>query len=47
MERKGRPRTWPMFIGVLSNINELSTLNNDIYRDLNTAGVYISKINPS
>ena len=42
--KEGRPKTWSMFIGVLSNISELSTVTSDICRDLNTAGIYISEL---
>ena len=43
-EKEGKPRTWSMFIGVLSNISELSTVTSNICRDLNTAGIYISEL---
>ena len=43
-EKEGRPRMWSMFIGVLSNISELSSVTSDICTDLNTAGVYISEL---
>ena len=42
-EKEGKPRTWSMFMGVLSNISELSIVTSDICRDLNTAGVYFSE----
>ena len=43
-EKEGKPRTWSLLIGVLSNISELSTLTSDICIDLHTAGVYISEL---
>ena len=37
--KEGRPRTWSMFIEVLSDANELSAVTSVIYSELNKAGV--------
>lgn len=43
IEKEGRPKTWQMFIEVLS-INELSTVTSQICIDLKKEGIYISKL---
>ena len=37
--KEGRPRTWSMFIEVLSDVNELSAITGVICSELNKAGV--------
>ena len=38
-EKEGRPKTWSMFIEVLSDVNELSAVTSEIRSELNKAGV--------
>ena len=38
----GGPKTWSMFIGVLSSISELSVVTSEICSELNKAGVHIA-----
>ena len=42
-EKENRPKTWSMFIGVLSDVNELSAVTSEIYRDLKEAGVHVGE----
>ena len=39
----GRPKTWSMFIGVLSKVSELSMVTVEICSDLNKAGVHVGE----
>ena len=39
----GGPKTWLMFIEVLSDVNELSAVTSDICSELNKAGVCIGE----
>ena len=42
-EKEGRPKTWSMFIGVLSDVNELSAVSSEICDSLIKAGVCIGE----
>ena len=39
----GGPKTWSVFIGVLSNISELSVVTSEICSELNKVGVHVGK----
>ena len=42
-EKEGRPKTWSMFVRILSNISELSVVTGEICSELKKAGVHISE----